>query len=305
MGLIRLNQSLEAPKSKGGAVNTAIFNTGATYLLTGGADRSVRLWNAKKGTLVKSYDAHAYEVLGLACAPDNTKISSCGGDRNVFLWDVPTGEILKRFTGHLGKINAVSFNEEGSVLASGSADMSIRLWDLKSQQRLPLQILDQARDSVTSLAIKGPVIAAGSVDGNVRVYDIRMGELRVDFFDRPVTSVTFSQDSSLLLTTTLDSTIHLMDLSEGTQLSEFKGHKNEDYRTKADFGKGESIVWCGDEEGKIRAWGVETSSIILEHQAHEDGRAVLWTAHHPKEDMLVTAGRDGQIKVWDTSNVKV
>lgn len=46
-----------------GPVNVARYSKGAaTYVLTGGADRSVRLWNANLGTQIKEFSAHGYEV---------------------------------------------------------------------------------------------------------------------------------------------------------------------------------------------------------------------------------------------------
>lgn len=32
------------------------YNSDGNYLMSGHADRTVRLWNAKKGTLVKTYE---------------------------------------------------------------------------------------------------------------------------------------------------------------------------------------------------------------------------------------------------------
>lgn len=57
---------LFAVESHKGAVHTAVYNTGSSYILTGGADRQVRLTNAKTGAEIKSYGGHGYEVLGLA-----------------------------------------------------------------------------------------------------------------------------------------------------------------------------------------------------------------------------------------------
>ena len=39
---------------------------GAKYVLTGGQDRTVRLWNPSLGTEIKVYSAHGYEVLSLS-----------------------------------------------------------------------------------------------------------------------------------------------------------------------------------------------------------------------------------------------
>lgn len=57
--------SIADPRLDGhqGAVNVARYNHGAKYVLTGSADRSVRLWNPVTGKEIKSYKGHAQEVL--------------------------------------------------------------------------------------------------------------------------------------------------------------------------------------------------------------------------------------------------
>lgn len=56
---------LFALDSHKGAVHTAVYNTGGTYILSGGADRQVRLTNAKTGAPIKTYAGHGYEVLSI------------------------------------------------------------------------------------------------------------------------------------------------------------------------------------------------------------------------------------------------
>jgi mitogen-activated protein kinase organizer 1 len=48
-----------------GSVNVVRYNHGAKYILTGSADRSVRLWNAAAGKEIKVYQGHAHEILAL------------------------------------------------------------------------------------------------------------------------------------------------------------------------------------------------------------------------------------------------
>jgi WD40 repeat protein len=50
-----------------GPVNVAVYSAGAAkYCLTGGQDRTVRLWNPSTGLDFKCYKAHGYEVLSLS-----------------------------------------------------------------------------------------------------------------------------------------------------------------------------------------------------------------------------------------------
>lgn len=49
-----------------GSVNVARYSKGtASYVLTGGQDRTVRLWNANSGAEIKAFAAHGYEVLSI------------------------------------------------------------------------------------------------------------------------------------------------------------------------------------------------------------------------------------------------
>lgn len=49
-----------------GAVHVARYAKGsAKYVLTGGQDRTVRLWNPATGAEIKKYAAHGYEVLSI------------------------------------------------------------------------------------------------------------------------------------------------------------------------------------------------------------------------------------------------
>lgn len=84
----------------------------------------------------------------------------------------------------------------------------------------------------------------------------------------PVTSVTLTSDSAMLLVSTLDSTLRLMDLEKGQCFQTFQGHKNVNYRSKACFGVGEGSVWMGDDEGAVRGWDVESVRVAVSFYMH-------------------------------------
>lgn len=49
-----------------GPVHVARYAKGAAkYVLTGGQDRTIRLWNPSLGTEIKVYKGHGYEVLSI------------------------------------------------------------------------------------------------------------------------------------------------------------------------------------------------------------------------------------------------
>lgn len=54
-----------------GSVHVARYAKGsAKYILSGGQDRTVRLWNPESGGEIKAYVAHGYEILALSVYVD-------------------------------------------------------------------------------------------------------------------------------------------------------------------------------------------------------------------------------------------
>ncbi|XP_041091637.1 WD repeat domain-containing protein 83-like isoform X2 [Polyodon spathula] len=107
---------------KQGAVRAVRFNVDGNYCLTCGSDKSLKLWSPMRGTLLKTYSGHGYEVLDADGSCDNSHLTSCGSDKTVILWDVATGQVIRKLRGHAGKVNCVRFNEEATVILSGESD---------------------------------------------------------------------------------------------------------------------------------------------------------------------------------------
>jgi mitogen-activated protein kinase organizer 1 len=290
----------------------AYSSSPSTYILTGSADRSIRLYNPSRSPattahptnplappkptqLIQTYSAHGYEVLDISVAADNASFASVGGDRSVFLWDVATAQTIRRFGGnhgHSARINAVAFAGSGdSVLVSGSFDASVRIWDVKSQQMKPIMVLEEARDSVSCILAGGAAgmggeyeILAGSVDGRVRYYDLRMGRLETDVIGASVTSLQRTRDGKGILVGALDSSLRLIDRDSGGLLKAYKADwwKNEEFRLRSAFGGNERWVLCGNEDvkgadGEVLVWDTLTGKVVerigvLGSQAEEKKR---------------------------------
>ena len=197
------------------------FEGTGTYVLTGGHDKSIKLFNTQTGSLVSTFSGHAWEVYDLSIASHGTTFLSGGGDRSLFLWDVASQRIVRKFAGHHQRINAVTWGaHDHSVACSASYDRSVRLWDVKSAGRFPLMILEEAQDSVTSVQVFDKLIITGSVDGYVRCYDIRRGRLTTDNIQVPVTNVCCTKDGLVYMVSSLDSTIRLIDYQSGALLNQ-------------------------------------------------------------------------------------
>ncbi|CAB1344444.1 unnamed protein product [Coregonus sp. 'balchen'] len=254
-----------------GAVRAVRFNADGNYLLSCGSDKSLKL----------SYD--------------NSQLCSCSSDKTVILWDVATGQVTRKLRGHAGKVNCVQFNEEATVILSGSIDGTVRCWDTRSRKFDPIQILDEAQDGVSSLKVSEHELLTGSVDGRVRRYDLRMGQLHVDFINSPITCVCFSADAQCTLTSSLDSTVRLLDKSTGEMLGEYTGHKMKGYKLDCCLSSKDTHVLSCSEDGHVYCWDLVEGSLTLKLPV---GKAVVQSlSFHPSETRLLTA-MEGRVQVW-------
>ncbi|KAF2483652.1 WD40-repeat-containing domain protein [Neohortaea acidophila] len=289
------------------------------FLLTGSADRQIRLYNptSTKRPLIQTYAAHGYEVLDLAVSADNSRFASVGGDKLVFLWDVSTAQTTRRFGGHAGRVNAVCFGGEDSggagesVVVSGSFDGTVKVWDLRSRSEKAIVTFAEARDSVSCVRVVGGEIYAGSVDGKVRVYDLALGCVDVDVLGASVTAVTPAKAGDSYLVSTLDNKLRLMDRTQGKCLQTFEhtGFKNDTYRVRSTLAMADAYAVSGAENGKVCVWDVLSGELKEElwHMEGEEAKeatkksvvsAVAW---NQMRKQLASAGGDGTVAVWGVS----
>lgn len=277
------------------AIRAVRFNADGNYMLSCGSDKSLKLWSVSQGTHLKTYSGHGYEVLDADSSYDNSQICSCSSDKTVILWDVATGQVASKLRGHAGKVNCIQFNEEATVILSGSIDGTVRCWDTRSRNFKPVQVIDDARDSISSLNVVQHEVLTGSVDGKVRCYDLRMGQLRVDSINSPITCVCFSQDGHCTLSSSLDSTVRLLDKSTGDMLGEYTGHKMKGYKLDCCFSSKDDYVLSCSEDGFVYCWDLVEGSLSL--KLHVGKGVVQSLSFHPTNMCLLTA-MEGHVQMW-------
>ncbi|EFX01404.1 WD repeat protein [Grosmannia clavigera kw1407] len=286
-----------------GPVHAVTYSAGAgSYVLTGSADRSVRLYNPQPtsaspessggfvtkmgatpaavtavpaGRLIQTYAEHGYEVLSLACAADNARFVSAGGDRTVFLWD------------------RSSFAGDGdSLVVTAGFDTAVRIWDTRANNaHRPVQTLTDARDAVSAVAVRGPAILAASVDGCLRTYDARAGRLVTDVVSgrAGLTSLCLTRDGRSVLVGALDSRLRLFDRDSGSCLRTYGGPdstgtkthnntswRNEDLRVQSLLGGSERFVVAGDEMAPPKTPSSDTTASPPSSSSTPDGRVWAW-----------------------------
>lgn len=245
-------------KAHKGSISVLCPNATATYLLSGGVDRAVHLYNISTHALIQTYLLHASEVLGLSINGDTNgaQFASVGADRNIFVWDTERGVTIQRLRGHETKITCVEYGPQG-ILFSGSFDGRVNVWDTRSRSYKPTQVFADARDGVTGLAVADAVVHAGSLDGALRSYDLRKGVMTTDRVGAAVAGVTVVEAGTVLVAT-LASEMQLVDDAAGV-IQRFSGHVNTQYLMQPSVVS--TTVLAGSEDQRVYGWDLDGTPV--------------------------------------------
>ncbi len=95
-----------------------------TYLLTCSLDATIKLWDIKTATCLRTMYGHVEGVWDIAA--DTFRIVSGGHDKLIKIWDIASGKCMFTMGGHNEAVLSVEISD--SCVASGSDDGTVRLY---------------------------------------------------------------------------------------------------------------------------------------------------------------------------------
>lgn len=99
------------------------------YMLTGGLDNTVRLWDTATGRCIRSMFGHVEGIWGLV--GDTLRVVTGANDSMTKIWEPRSGKCERSFTGHAGPVTCVGLSD--SRMASGSEDGEVFLYSFEGE----------------------------------------------------------------------------------------------------------------------------------------------------------------------------
>ena len=110
--------------------SAAAISSDGRFVVSGGDDTLIRLWEAESGREVRQFTGRKIAIKALAFSNDGRRVLSGGADGAVCLWETATGTEVVRFTGHESEVTSVAFVSGGRFATSTGADKTLRMWRL-------------------------------------------------------------------------------------------------------------------------------------------------------------------------------
>lgn len=112
--------------------NTVRCTPDGKFLLSGGRDAYLNIWETGNYTLVKSIPAHNWAIYDIAFSPDGTLFATASRDKTVKIWNTETFGLIKRITkeslaGHTHSVNKLLWSTFNNYLVSVGDDKEVTI----------------------------------------------------------------------------------------------------------------------------------------------------------------------------------
>jgi WD40 repeat protein len=298
-------------------LTSVAYSPDDAYLLTGGADSNIILWDAETGESIQTFSEHSVGVTSVAFNPVEPNIFASGShDQNIIIWDRQSGDVIGTLTGHTNQISDIAFSVDGQTLLSGSWDDTLILWNVDSSSEEfgePIHVFEGHRDYVASVAFSPDNKSAisGGGDDLVILWNLADGSrLRVfEAHDDSVTSVDHSPTRKEAISASADNLLRVWDVRTGSLIFQFTNPSEEDTDDLEDtmvdvvrYSPSGDVIITGDNNGDLILWRVvQEMDIDLPERAfrgHNDW--VMDVDFHPTLERSISGSRDGSLLMWNT-----
>jgi WD40 repeat protein len=126
------------------------------WLVSGGADKIVKVWDVNSGRELWSLPGHSDWVSSVAISSDGKRLASSSADKTIKIWDLMSGQETLTLRGHESLVLGVTFAPDDLRLVSAGFDGVVGLWDARPwTERLRIEseakgMIDTVRAHATS-----------------------------------------------------------------------------------------------------------------------------------------------------------
>ncbi|MCB9461534.1 MAG: protein kinase [Anaerolineaceae bacterium] len=280
-----------------GPIHSLDTSPDGSQIVTGGADKIIKLWDTATGELVQEFEGHTGEIFRVVFSPKGDQIASSSGDETL------------------------------ADTADDAVDRTIRLWSLNGGRTVTIQP-NSGFPRTLAYSPDGQTIALGvwdnSLGGTTRLYDVVNGVETARLFGHstPITDIAFSPDGGTLATVAWDRVVRLWDIRRSVEMRTFAGlpdriltleySPNGEYLLLGTGNAGDNVVTVDSERSiasDVWLWDLQRRDAVRQYHGQDEW---LWSvAIHPDGDMAATgsgplrlvegANTDTSIHLWNIS----
>jgi WD40 repeat protein len=193
------------------------FNKNGDLLITGGADKKVKLWSVPEGKMLATFSDHTQGVLGVGFADGDKLVIALSEDGIVKAWNRETSSVIYTKQDFNKNVRAFAITRDGKYFAVGGGDKFILVYEAATGSIV--KKLEGHTGWVRSLAfsLDGELLASGGDDKIIYLWETQSGNKIKEIKQQGwIYDLEFSGDGKYLAAALEKNAIHFYNASTGS-----------------------------------------------------------------------------------------
>lgn len=285
-----------------GPVNTLAYSENGQLILSGGVDKTLKLWDLASGKVVANLTGCAEAITYAAFSPDQKFVIASSADKHVRIWAIPAAfdpkaaapQVLSPATAvpHATPVQAAIFSPDGNTFASCGDDLQIHLWDRATGLELERFLGHTGVVTRLGFSADGRSLLSGANDNTSRLWQITTQSVQ-KAHEGPATAVKFLPNGESLVTTGEDKQVTQWAVKGLQKLKAFAGATGP-VRSVGVSADGQFIA-AGCDDKNLRIWKVADGEAVATQATPAALTALVWSKSGTK---IATGGADNMIRTY-------
>lgn len=256
-----------------GSVRALQFSGDGTRLISGGDDRTIKIWGTADGRCVATTPVHPNTIYAARLSPDARCIATTCRDASVRVWDAESGQLLRELPSGVNDSIGLAFSPDSRTLLSSHSTGLVIAWNTADWSRAA--DLHPAGSAWMMDFLDDSTVACGQWSGNVLLFDARSGRTirSMPGHSQLVGSIIAGRDAQgpLLVSVSAEGNIRIWDPWQGQGLLSI----NPSHGGVASAGVTRSgrTLLAAHSDGTISTWALDY------YDRHIQGNAAWQRAH--------------------------
>jgi len=289
---------------------TVVRITTSNKVVSGCQDGTIKIWDLKAGTLIRSLNLHEKAVLSLELDTDHSKIISGSEDLSLRIWDIETGNQTGISTGFIEGLSTMTIDLFGNrIISNGIGENNLKI--VEFNQIKTIKILgDYIKPlSTITLSLDEKFFATGDEAGMIRIWNVAEYKniFEVKAHVGKILKLKFTNDSKKLISCGKDNTVRIWNM-EKLKLYLPKEGKPAESKPKilknfsnsindvALFENNKKAAFAC-EDTTLTFFNLETYEVIAKVNNHEGPVNCLVVNHFSNK--LYSGGQDKKLLIYD------
>ncbi|KAG4068090.1 hypothetical protein HA402_001515 [Bradysia odoriphaga] len=208
------------------------YSSDGQYIVTGGEDAKVKLWNVSSGFCFVTFHEHTSAVTAVEFSNSKRCVLSASLDGTVRAYDILRYRNFRTFTSpRLVQFCSVAVDYSGEFVVAGAQDVfEVYLWSMKFGRLL--EILSGHEGPVTSLqfspTLASTTLVSGSWDKSIKIWNCVESSADHETIDisADVTAIAFKPNGEEIAVAAINGNIQMFNVKTSQQVGSIEGRND-------------------------------------------------------------------------------